>query len=80
MGDETSEKELLASYQDAFKLFDNDGSGFISKTEFIQCMANVGNPISEEEFAELMKNLNKNEGDEISFQGNLNVKKIFLDI
>jgi len=41
MGDETSEKEL-AFYKYTFELFDNDGSGFISKKEFIQCMANVG--------------------------------------
>jgi len=30
MGDETSEKEL-AFYKVTFELFDNDGSGFISK-------------------------------------------------
>ncbi len=34
-------------------------------------MDNVGYPIDDKKFAKLMKNLNKNEGDQISFQGNL---------
>ncbi len=67
MGDKPSETDL----RDMFNLCDSDGSGLISKKEFIQCMANLGNPITEEEFANLMKGLNKNEGDGISFQGNL---------
>ena len=69
MGDVASEKELLASYEEAFRVFDNDGSGFISKDEFLECLKNLGNPMTEDEFAEMMKKLNKNVDDEISFPG-----------
>ncbi len=66
MGDEN---ELLASYEEAFRVFDNDGSGYISKNEFLECLKNLGNPMTEDEFAEMMKKLNKNVDDEISFEG-----------
>jgi hypothetical protein len=32
-------------------------------------LKNLGNPMTEDEFAEMMKKLNKNVDDEISFEG-----------
>ena len=57
-----SEKKLKA----AFKMFDKDGSGFISKDEIKDSLANFRN-ISESELDDIIKQVDDNEDGEISF-------------
>lgn len=51
-----SEAEIL----EAFKVFDKDGSGKISRTELRQVMSNLGEKLSDEEVEEMMKEADLN--------------------
>lgn len=56
-----SEAEIL----EAFKVFDKDGSGKISATELRQVMINLGEKLSDEEVAEMIREADEN-GDGVS--------------
>jgi EF-hand domain pair len=51
MKDTDSEEEI----REAFKVFDKDGNGFISAAELAHVMANLGEKLSEEEVAEMIR-------------------------
>lgn len=51
MKDTDSEEEL----SEAFKVFDRDGTGFISAVELRHVMANLGEKLTDEEVAEMIR-------------------------
>ena len=51
MKDTDSEEEIL----EAFKIFDRDGNGFISATEFRNVMANLGEKLTDDEINEMVR-------------------------
>ena len=59
--------EELEEYRAAFTMFDKDGSGSISAKEFLKVLKNLGQNVSKEEAANIMKELDKDNSGEIDF-------------
>ena len=62
--DTDSEEETL----EAFKVFDKDGSGFISKAELIHVMANLGEKLSDGEIDEMIREADVNGDGQINYE------------
>ncbi len=60
-------EDELNEYQEAFNLFDKDGSGSISPKEFIKVLKNLGQKISNEEADQIIKELDHDNSGEIDF-------------
>lgn len=56
------------SLQAAFKLFDRDDDGYISQLELRALMFNMGERCTEEEFADMMKEIDTDNDGRISYQ------------
>ena len=73
-----SEEDL----RDAFKLFDKENTGFISMIDFRHLMTSLGEKLSEEEFDEIMRELNIEHDGQIYYEGSkiisFNLNSIFL--
>lgn len=63
IGERDPEKEL----RDAFKVFDSDGSGSISREELKQLMINLGQTLTEAELDAMMDEVDTNGDGEISY-------------
>jgi len=59
-----SEEQLLA----CFKVFDSDGSGFISTSELSKVMESLGEKVSDEELAEIVKAADKDGSGSINYK------------
>ena len=64
MKDTDSEEEIL----EAFKVFDKDGSGFISKAELKYIMANLGEKLSDEEIDEMIREADVDGDGQINYE------------
>jgi calmodulin len=62
-----TEEEL----REAFKVFDKDGSGYISARELSHVMANLGEKLTEEEVDEMIKEADTNGDGQICYEGNV---------
>ena len=60
-------EEELEEYRAAFTMFDKDGSGSISAKEFLKVLKNLGQNVSKDEAANIMKELDKDGSGEIDF-------------
>jgi calmodulin len=65
--DVDEEEEL----REAFKVFDKDGSGSISKAELKIVMENLGEKLSPEEIEEMMQEADKDGNGEIDYEGDM---------
>lgn len=65
---DTDEEEEL---REAFKVFDKDGSGSISKSELKFVMENLGEKLSSEEIEEMMQEADKDGNGEIDYEGDM---------
>ena len=54
----------------AFELFDKDGSGYISVEELKQVMTQIGENLTDEELAEMIKEADVNGDGQVDYQGN----------
>ncbi|EGD76102.1 hypothetical protein PTSG_00808 [Salpingoeca rosetta] len=52
----------------AFQRIDTDGSGSLSATELKRYLTNIGDPLSEDEFKELLKDVDQDGDGEVSFK------------
>jgi calmodulin len=68
--DVDEEEEL----REAFKVFDKDGSGSISKAELKLVMENLGEKLSPEEIEEMMQEADKDGNGEIDYEGDMIVR------
>lgn len=59
-----------AELREAFKVFDKDGSGSISKAELKLVMENLGEKLTGEEIDEMMAEADKDGNGEIDYEGN----------
>merc|ERR1712048_1179390 len=59
MKDTDTEEEII----DAFKVFDRDGSGFISAAELRHVMTNLGEKLTDEEIDEMLREVGMDDGD-----------------
>lgn len=50
-------ENVLASYKEAFDMFDTDKKGEISIEKICKIMKNFGNPVSREEIEEMIKDI-----------------------
>ena len=64
MKDTDSEEEIL----EAFKVYDKDGNGFISKAELIHVMANLGEKLSDGEIDEMIREADVNGDGQINYE------------
>ena len=55
--------------KDAFRIFDKDGSGFISMLELRYLMTTLGEKLSDDEFDEIMRELNIEQDGKIFYEG-----------
>ena len=62
--DVDSEEELIA----AFKVFDKDGSGYISSTELRHIMTNLGEKLADEEADEMIREADVNNEGRINYE------------
>jgi Ca2+-binding EF-hand superfamily protein len=60
------EKEMC----EAFKAFDADGNGFISKEELKKAMINCGAKPNDKELDEMIKAADTDKDDKVNFEGN----------
>ena len=59
--------EVLASYKEAFSVFDKDGSGTVSTSELGEMMSALGQNLSAEELDEMVKEVDADGSGEIDF-------------
>ncbi len=64
MKDTDSEEEIL----EAFKVFDKDGSGFISAAELRHIMTNLGEKLTDEEVEEMVREADVNGDGQIDYE------------
>ena len=67
--DVDEEEEL----REAFRVFDKDGSGSISKAELKLVMENLGEKLTAEEIDEMMEEADKDGNGEIDYEGTLDL-------
>lgn len=60
-------EEELEEYRQAFQMFDKDGSGTISTSEFLKLLKNLGQQVTKEEAENIMKDLDVDGSGEIDF-------------
>ena len=60
--------KLMKEYEQAFKLFDKDNSGFIDANELRTVMKQFGTELSESEVADLMHEVDDNSNGEIDMK------------
>ena len=60
--------KLMQEYEQAFKLFDKDNSGFIDADELRTVMKQFGTELSESEVADLMHEVDDNNNGEIDMK------------
>lgn len=61
-------EDEIEEYRLAFNMFDKDGSGTISAKEFLKVLKNLGQIITKEEAANIMKDLDQDGSGEIDFE------------
>lgn len=61
-------EEELEEYKAAFAMFDKDGSGTISAKEFTKVLKNLGQKVTKEEAANIMKDIDVDGSGEIDFE------------
>jgi calmodulin len=64
MKDTDSEEEIM----EAFKVFDKDGSGFISAAELKNIMTNLGEKLTDEEVDEMVREADVNGDGQIDYE------------
>ena len=65
MKDTDTEEDCL----EAFRMFDKDGSGFITDTDLIHVMANIDEKLTKEEVDEMIQHVRVDETGRISYEG-----------
>jgi len=60
-------EERIAEFNEAFQLFDKDGSGSISIKELTACMESLGQSMSEEDIREAFNEMDKDGSGEVDF-------------
>ena len=61
------DEEHIAEFKEAFKLFDRDGGGTISRTELTAVMKSMGMEITVQEAQEMMNEIDKDGDGDIDF-------------
>jgi calmodulin len=69
MADKLTKQELKELKQ-AFKVFDLDGNGFISKAELKYAMTKLGEKITDEDVEIMVKEADVNGDGKVNFEGN----------
>jgi calmodulin len=64
MKDTDTEEEL----REAFKVFDKDGSGFISAAELLHVMTNLGEKLTDEEVDEMIREADVDGDGQINYE------------
>jgi calmodulin len=65
--------------REAFKVFDRDDNGYVSREELKRIMSELGDePLSSEELDVLMNNFDDDGDDRINYDGNVFLFKKFL--
>jgi len=65
--------------REAFKVFDRDGNGYVSREELKRIMSELGDePLSSEELDVLMNNFDDDGDDRINYDGKVFLFKKFL--
>ena len=68
MAHKMAETENLELVQEAFKIFDDSGDGYISASEMRKIMINVGEPVTMDDCETLIREVDANNDGHISFE------------
>lgn len=65
--------------EEAFKVFDKDGNGFISAAELRNVMVNLGEKLTDEEVENMIREADVDGDGQINYQGTLiNISHIYI--
>lgn len=72
--DDDTAKNIMA----AFKVFDLDNDGFITREELRKAMEMIGEPVSDDQLSEFMALADVNRDGKINYDGKLCISKLFI--
>ena len=68
MSQHMGDSKRKSKHMDAFRVFDQNGDGFISKTELRRVMSKIGQKVTDEEIDDMIKSVDMNDDGKVNYE------------